>query len=86
MNKKTLFADFDSVPTKAWKQKIQVDLKGADYNDALVWDNPEGIKIKPFYNSDDFTDDHPKAPAPLSNGLSGSGSGFQKLLKLTKAL
>ena len=64
MNKKTLFADFDSVPTKAWKQKIQVDLKGADYNDALIWDNPEGIKIKPFYNSDDFTDDHPKAPAP----------------------
>ena len=63
MNKKTLFADFDSVPTKAWKQKIQVDLKGADYNDTLVWDNPEGIKIKPFYNRDDYTDDHPKAPA-----------------------
>ena len=64
MNKKTLFADFESVSTKAWKQKIQVDLKGADYNDTLVWDNPEGIKIKPFYNSDDYTDNHPKAPAP----------------------
>ena len=55
MNKKTLFTEFDSVPTKAWKQKIQVDLKGADYNETLVWDSPEGLKIKPFYNRDDLT-------------------------------
>mgnify|MGYP001821209629 CR=1 FL=1 len=53
MNKKNLFTEYDSVPTRAWKQKIQVDLKGADYNDTLVWDSPEGLKIKPFYNRDD---------------------------------
>ncbi|MCX2720403.1 methylmalonyl-CoA mutase subunit beta [Lentiprolixibacter aurantiacus] len=64
MNNKTLFADFDSVPTKAWKQKIQVDLKGADYNETLVWNSPEGLKIKPFYNRDDYTGDDTNIPAP----------------------
>lgn len=48
-----LFGDFESVSSKQWKQKIQFELKGADYNDVLVWESPEGIKVKPFYNSDD---------------------------------
>ena len=51
---KTLFSEFDQVSAKQWKQKIQVDLKGADYNDALVWQSPEGINVKPFYHADDF--------------------------------
>lgn len=50
---KDLFKDFDSVSAKAWKQKIQMDLKGADYNDALIWESLEGIKVKPFYHQDD---------------------------------
>lgn len=54
MSKKTLFNDFSEVSAKEWKQKIQVDLKGADYNDTLVWESPEGIKVKPFYNEDDL--------------------------------
>lgn len=53
MSKKNLFNDFSAVSTKEWKQKIQVDLKGADYNDTLVWESPEGIKVKPFYNTED---------------------------------
>jgi len=32
-----LFDDFDPVSATAWKQKIQVDLKGADYNNTLLW-------------------------------------------------
>ena len=28
-----LFKEFDPVSAKEWKQKIQVDLKGADYNE-----------------------------------------------------
>ncbi|MDO1500057.1 methylmalonyl-CoA mutase subunit beta [Winogradskyella maritima] len=51
---KTLFDEFNPVSAKAWKQKIQVDLKGADYNDDLIWKTPEGIDVKPFYHSDDF--------------------------------
>ncbi|MCJ7466210.1 MAG: methylmalonyl-CoA mutase subunit beta [Maribacter sp.] len=52
-----LFGEFDEVSSKSWKQKIQYELKGADYNDRLVWDSPEGIKVKPFYNSEDYKDD-----------------------------
>lgn len=53
---KSLFSDFKSVSAKQWKQKIQADLKGADYNDALVWQSLEGINIRPFYHEDDFTE------------------------------
>ena len=49
----SLFQEFDDVSAKAWKQKIQVDLKGADYNDTLIWQSLEGIHVKPFYHSDD---------------------------------
>lgn len=48
-----LFDEFEGVSSKAWKQKIQVDLKGADYNDTLIWKADEGIDVKPFYHSDD---------------------------------
>lgn len=51
---KNLFSEFQPVSTKQWKQQIQFDLKGADYNETLVWESPEGIKVKPFYNSDDI--------------------------------
>lgn len=52
---KHLFSDFSPVSSKAWKQKIQVDLKGADYNDTLVWQSLEGIQVKPFYHKDQLT-------------------------------
>lgn len=48
-----LFKDFNSVNETAWKQKIQVDLKGADYNDTLLWHTDEGISVKPFYTKTD---------------------------------
>ncbi|GGW60656.1 heterodimeric methylmalonyl-CoA mutase small subunit [Winogradskyella epiphytica] len=51
---KSLFNDFDPVSSKAWKQKIQVDLKGADYNETLIWNSNEGIDVKPFYHADEF--------------------------------
>lgn len=52
MNK--LFKEFEACSAKQWKQKIQVDLKGADYNDTLIWNSPEGIDVKPFYHADDY--------------------------------
>lgn len=51
----SLFNLFEDVSAKAWKQKIQSDLKGADYNETLIWNSLEGIDIKPFYNSEDFS-------------------------------
>ncbi|MBR9854960.1 MAG: methylmalonyl-CoA mutase [Algicola sp.] len=56
MSNTNLFQEFPEVSTKEWKQKIQVDLKGADYNEALVWESLEGINVKPFYNQDDVKD------------------------------
>ncbi len=51
--KNTLFSEFESVSSKQWKQQIQYELKGADYNETLVWESPEGIKVKPFYHNDE---------------------------------
>lgn len=53
MEKTGIFKEFRSVSAKEWKQKIQVDLKGADYNDTLIWESLEGIHVKPFYHSED---------------------------------
>ena len=49
-----LFNEFNKASSKAWKQKIQVDIKGADYNDTLVWQTSEDINVKPFYHPDEF--------------------------------
>lgn len=46
--------EFPPVSAAAWKQKIQVDLKGADYNEILLTKTNEGITIKPFYHADQF--------------------------------
>ncbi|MGB5822252.1 MAG: methylmalonyl-CoA mutase subunit beta [Saonia sp.] len=65
MSKTNLFDDFSEVSAKAWKQKIQFDLKGADYNDTLVWESPEGIKVKPFYKAEDIAAN--VLPYPISH-------------------
>jgi len=52
---KNLFDDFSPVSAKLWKQKIQFELNGADYNETLIWNSPEDIKVKPFYDKEDFT-------------------------------
>lgn len=57
-----LFSIFKGVSAKQWKQKIQVDLKGADYNETLIWQTPEGIHVKPFYHPDDFELDFEPIP------------------------
>jgi methylmalonyl-CoA mutase len=54
---KLLFNDFNAVTSKQWKQKIQADLKGADYNDTLIWQSAEDIHVKPFYHADEFNFD-----------------------------
>lgn len=50
---KNLFNEFEEVSSKQWKQKIQFDLKGADYNEKLVWKTLDGINVKPFYHPDE---------------------------------
>lgn len=48
-----LFSEFDPVSAKQWKQKIQMELHGADYNDSLIWQSLEGINVRPFYHRND---------------------------------
>jgi len=48
-----LFNDFDTITAAAWKQKIQVDLNGLDYNESLIWKSNDGISVKPFYTKED---------------------------------
>src|SRR5690606_31284376 len=55
-----LFNSFDKVSAKQWKQKIQADLDGADYNDSLIWKSGDGIDVKPFYHPEEAPE-----PAPL---------------------
>jgi methylmalonyl-CoA mutase len=56
---KNLFDDFSPVSAKLWKQKIQFELKGADYNETLIWNSPEDIKVKPFYDKEDLAKKNP---------------------------
>ena len=51
---KNVFDDFDTISSKQWKQKIQFELNGADYNQTLIWNAPEDIQVKPFYHKDEF--------------------------------
>lgn len=51
---KLTYPEFEAVSSKQWKQQIQFELKGADYNDTVVWDSPEGFKVRPFYHYDDL--------------------------------
>jgi methylmalonyl-CoA mutase len=50
----TLFDDFNPISSKQWKQKIQFELDGADYNETVIWNSPEDIQVKPFYHRDEF--------------------------------
>lgn len=66
---KPIFDGFNEVSSKEWKQKIQVDLKGADYNETLIWKTNEGIDVKPFYHSDMFDN--------LPEGAKYNNEGFK---------
>ena len=61
--KEALFQEFEEVSAKQWKQKIQFDLKGADYNEKLIYHSPDGIDVKPFYTSEDVQESI-KTPSP----------------------
>ncbi|MEL4307380.1 methylmalonyl-CoA mutase subunit beta [Joostella sp. CR20] len=54
MKTDSLFSEFPEISTKQWKQKIQFELQGEEYNKTLVTKTPEDIHIKPFYTSEDI--------------------------------
>jgi len=62
--KLNLLADFPSVSTQQWMDKITVDLKGADFNKKLVWKTSEGFNVLPFYRAEDIEALKTKDSAP----------------------
>lgn len=53
-NKEKLFDMFPPVSAEEWKAKINVDLKGADFDRKLVWRTNEGFNVQPFYRREDI--------------------------------
>jgi methylmalonyl-CoA mutase len=53
VQKEKLFDRFPPIATKEWMDKINTDLKGADFNKRLVWKTNEGFDLKPFYRMED---------------------------------
>ncbi|MDE6794069.1 MAG: methylmalonyl-CoA mutase small subunit [Muribaculaceae bacterium] len=53
-NQEKLFDMFEPVSTEDWVAKINVDLKGADFNKKLVWRTNEGFNVMPFYRRSDL--------------------------------
>jgi methylmalonyl-CoA mutase len=54
VKQKRLFEEFPPVTTKEWMEKIAADLKGADFNQRLVWKTGEGFDVMPFYRREDI--------------------------------
>ena len=64
-NKEKLFSDFTAPSAQEWRDKIEVDLKGADYQKKMVWRTNEGFSMEPFYRKEDMD------KLPLVNALPG---------------
>ena len=52
-SKERLFSDFTAPTRQEWRDKIEVDLKGADYQKKMVWRTNEGFSMEPFYRKED---------------------------------
>jgi len=55
-NREKLFSEFQAPTTQEWLDKIEVDLKGADFQKRLVWRTNEGFNVQPFYRREDLKD------------------------------
>jgi methylmalonyl-CoA mutase len=44
-----MFKEFELISEKNWKQQIQFDLGGKDYNSEVNWISYEGVNVKPFF-------------------------------------
>lgn len=49
-----LLAEFPPVATEEWEAAIAHDLKGAPYEEKLIWHTPEGIAARPYYRAEDL--------------------------------
>jgi methylmalonyl-CoA mutase len=50
-----LFSEFPPVKTEEWERKILEDLKGADYDEKLIWRTTDGMELRPYYRREDLS-------------------------------
>ena len=75
-----LFDEFPPVSTQAWEERINTDLKGADYAKKLIWKTDEGFDVKPYYRAEDlkeltYLDSLPASP-PYTRGLKSESNAW----------
>lgn len=51
-----LLAEFPPVSTAEWEAAIAADLKGASYDEKLIWKAPEGVSVRPYYRAADVAE------------------------------
>ncbi|MFQ5569019.1 MAG: methylmalonyl-CoA mutase family protein [Rhodothermales bacterium] len=66
----TLFHAFPPVSSEAWHRKVLEDLKGADFEQCLVWKPLEGFQVQPYYRTEDL--------ASLQGKATQSDASFQR--------
>ena len=54
VKREKLFSEFNVPSRQDWLDKIEVDLKGADFQKKLVWRTNEGFNVQPFYRREDL--------------------------------
>ena len=47
-----MFKEFSETSSKEWTSIIEGNLKGASFEETLVWESAEGIQVAPFYHKD----------------------------------
>ena len=61
-----LLEEFPPIPTTEWDKTVHADLKGASYDEKLLWHTDDGILVKPFYRSEDLPLATVTANSPLA--------------------
>lgn len=54
--KEKFFDDFQESSKKSWEAQALKDLKGKNFEETLIWNTPEGIRVQPYYAAEDLTD------------------------------
>lgn len=76
---KRLFENFPPVETGEWLEKINADLKGADFSRKMVWKTREGFDVMPFYRREDLKElNHVNAYHGLLQDTRESGQSIDK--------
>lgn len=63
MAETNLFDEFDQLTKEQWKSIATKDLRGADFEEKLVWKTYEGFDVQPYYGKEDIKDINKTTPS-----------------------